>query len=187
MEKENNKEQRPTYSKFPSLAQSQPWLVFVHGKNRQRQTFFNILEGRYYVKIIPEMRNKRICSSCHGWLVLKDLNSQDCFFLNPMTLEKIQLPSLHGFKMQSCNLSSPPTNTKSYLFFICEGNRVTPQIPRVLLTTRQPMKYLCLLSRDSYMSKNGHLGPYINTHQKSNQLYYNSSRVNYITLNTNIY
>ena len=123
MEKENNKEQRPTYSKFPSLSQSQPWLVFVHGKNRQRQTFFNILEGRYYVKIIPEMRNKRICSSSHGWLVLKDLSSQDCFFLNPMTLEKIQLPSLHGFKMLSCSLSSPPTNTKSCLFFICEGNR----------------------------------------------------------------
>ena len=66
MEKENKKEQRPTHSKFPSLSQSQPWLVFFHGKNRQRQTSFNILEGRYYVKIILEMRNKCICSSSHG-------------------------------------------------------------------------------------------------------------------------
>ena len=55
------------------------------------------------------------------------------------------------------------------------------------LITRQPAKNLCLISWDPYMSKNGHFGPYINTHQKSNQLYYNSLRVNYITLNTNIY
>ena len=38
-------------------------------------------------------------------------------------MEKIHLPSLHGFKMLSCNLLSPPTNTKSCLFFICKGNR----------------------------------------------------------------
>ena len=59
--------------------------------------------------------------------------------------------------------------------------------PESPLITRQPAEYLCLIPRDSYMSKNGHLGPYINTHQKSYQLYCHSSRVDYITLNTNIY
>ena len=29
------------------------------------------------------------------------------------------------------------------------------------LTTRQPAKYLCLIPRDSYMSKNGHIGLHI--------------------------
>ena len=38
-------------------------------------------------------------------------------------------------------------------------------------------KSIRLVSRDAYLSKNGHLGPYINTRQTCTQLYSNSPRV----------
>ena len=41
------------------------------------------------------------------------------------------------------------------------GDFVTPQIPGCLIDHRQPAEYLCLISRDSYMSKNGHIDLHI--------------------------
>ena len=64
-----------SYSRPPLIPQSHPWLVFCHGKYKQRQTFYSISEGRYYVKIVPDMRNKITCYSCYGWLLLKDLDT----------------------------------------------------------------------------------------------------------------
>ena len=53
---------------------------------------------------------------------------------------------------------------------------VTPRSRGVSLTTRQPAEYLCLIPRDPYMSKNGHIGLHIIL-IKYIQLYCNSSRV----------
>ena len=42
---------------------------------------------------------------------------------------------------------------------------LTPQIPGVPLTTINLLKLVSLTSWDPYVSKNGHIGPYIHTHQ----------------------
>lgn len=122
MENANTKNLQNNYLRPPPISQSHPWLIFCHGKNKQRQTFFSVSEGRYYVKVIPDMRNKIICCSGKGWLLLKDLDSQDCFFINLRTMEKIQLPQI-SLKIISCIPSwLPPTNNNSCLFVFCEGN-----------------------------------------------------------------
>ncbi|XP_057969394.1 F-box/kelch-repeat protein At1g57790-like [Malania oleifera] len=87
-----------------------PWLVFSHGKHKSTQTFYNVAEDCYYVKSIPDMCQKYICASCHGWLVIMDINSDDFFLLNPVSMEKIELPPWNSFTLESCVLSLPPSN-----------------------------------------------------------------------------
>jgi hypothetical protein len=65
-----------------------PQLVICDGKQKQRQTFFDVSKDRYYTESIPEMCNKFIYACSHGWLVLVDLNFEDCFLWNPISLEK---------------------------------------------------------------------------------------------------
>ena len=61
---------------------------------------------------------------------------------------------------------------------------MAPQILGVPLTTVNLRKNLCVSYQEMHTRvKMATLGPYLNTHRKSIQLYYNSSRVNY-TLNT---
>ncbi|KAI8544232.1 hypothetical protein RHMOL_Rhmol08G0279900 [Rhododendron molle] len=85
-------------TKFP-VADPQPscpWFVFDHREKEgysSTQTFINIAQDRYDVASIPEMRNKTICTCSHGWLVLSDLESDDCSLLNPVSMEKITLPA----------------------------------------------------------------------------------------------
>ncbi|GKV08986.1 hypothetical protein SLEP1_g20552 [Rubroshorea leprosula] len=107
----------------PPLARKDPWLVQVHGKKDENQTFFNVSEGRYHVKSIPQMRGKEICTSSFGWLVLGDDQSHDCFLLNPVSMQKIQLPS-YSLDYNFCLLTSPPEQPNCLVLFItCETIR----------------------------------------------------------------
>ncbi|KAF5932552.1 hypothetical protein HYC85_028723 [Camellia sinensis] len=51
--------------------------------------------------------------------ILLDLESDDCFLLNPVSMEKIMLPPLQYFPFFCCILSLPPTNPNCALIFVC--------------------------------------------------------------------
>ena len=94
---------------------SYPWLVICDGKHEERQTFFDISTNRYHIQSIPEMCNKLIYASSHGWLVLVEYKLQDCCccLWNPISLEKIQLPQLESIDYNACTLSSSPSRDGS--------------------------------------------------------------------------
>ncbi|KAF5932573.1 hypothetical protein HYC85_028744 [Camellia sinensis] len=98
-----------------------PWLVFNHGEhgNYSTQTFFNTSQDTYVMGRIPELCDKMIITCSHGWLILLDLVSNDCFLLNPVSMEKIMLPPLQYFPFFCCILSSPPTDPNCALIFGC--------------------------------------------------------------------
>ncbi|XP_058079532.1 uncharacterized protein LOC131227747 [Magnolia sinica] len=88
-----------------------PWLVFSHGKREKTKTFFNVSEGSYYVRNIPEMRGSDFLACCYGWLVMLNKTSDDLFLLNAVSLQKIQLPYFsEDYSLRDCVLSSPPTD-----------------------------------------------------------------------------
>ncbi|KAM7469334.1 hypothetical protein LguiA_007517 [Lonicera macranthoides] len=118
LEKEEQQQRRNPMSLPPTPRGSDdPWLVFFHGKRGQNQTFYSILDGHNHVKNIPCLRRKYICTSSHGWMVLRSMNSDECFLLNPTTMEKIQLPPL-DFHFKLCVLSSSPVDPSCTIVFI---------------------------------------------------------------------
>ncbi|ONK66379.1 uncharacterized protein A4U43_C06F7220 [Asparagus officinalis] len=48
--------------------------------------------------LVPEMRNKWIVGSRHGWLFTVDTRGRDIHLLNPLTRAQIPLPSLNTFQ-----------------------------------------------------------------------------------------
>lgn len=108
-------------TKFPVSQPSCPWLVFNHGEKEgySTQTVVNVAQDYYDVARIPEMRNKLICTSCHGWLVLLDKESFNCFLLNPVSMEKIMLPQVSQvIPFITCILSSAPTGPDCAVIFL---------------------------------------------------------------------
>lgn len=115
-------DKRLLISRPPRAAQEHPWLLIQHGRHKQMQTFYSILEDRCYVKKIPQLCNKSICSSdASGWLVLEDLNSDECFLFNLVSMEKIQLP-LRESIYDICVLTSPPSDQTCRVVFISNKN-----------------------------------------------------------------
>ncbi|XP_058078579.1 uncharacterized protein LOC131226890 [Magnolia sinica] len=109
MKMEAKKSRMPPYG-------AAPWLVFSHGKRERTKTFFNVSEGSYYVRNIPEMRRSDCLASCYGWLVMLNKTSGDLFLLNSVSLQKIQLPCLsESYSFNLCVLSSPKTMALRYL------------------------------------------------------------------------
>ncbi|THG12499.1 hypothetical protein TEA_023004 [Camellia sinensis var. sinensis] len=106
---------------LPPPPLSCPWLVFNHGEHGKysTQTFFNTSQDTYVMGTIPELCDKMIVTCSHGWLVLLDLESDDCFLLNPVSMKKIMLPPLQYFPFFCCILSSPPTDPNCALIFVC--------------------------------------------------------------------
>lgn len=107
------------YGEPPFSPQQHPWLVIFHGADKQKQIFFSISEDRYYMRTIPELRNKKICECAHGWLVLLDSNSGDCYIWNPISNDKIQLPPLPDTRYNElqCLLSAPPHEPECCILF----------------------------------------------------------------------
>lgn len=100
----------PTYTCLPpSTNPPQPWLLISHGNSNHGHVFYSLSEDRSYVRSIPQLRNKHICTSSHGWMVLRDLdNPHGCSLLNIVTMEEIELPHL-DFEYRHCIiLASPP-------------------------------------------------------------------------------
>ena len=121
MEATDKMEQRMR-SHPPNIPQSYPWLVICDKKHQERQDFFSISENHFYKRTISEMRNKTICTSINGWLLLKDIDSMDLCLLNLTSKEVVQLPRLDSINadIEICILSSPPSesNHDCHVMFI---------------------------------------------------------------------
>ncbi|KAK9292361.1 hypothetical protein L1049_020327 [Liquidambar formosana] len=102
----------------PPAPRLDPWLVFLHGRRGQNQTFYSLSENRYHVRNIPNMRRKCFCTSSHGWIVIVDIYSDDCFLLNPVSMDKRQLPSAKSLTYDLCVLSSSPDDPNCIVLFI---------------------------------------------------------------------
>ncbi|KAJ6682992.1 hypothetical protein OIU74_021111 [Salix koriyanagi] len=57
---------------------------------------------------IPEMQDMQIATCSHGCLVLVHNNRDDCFLLNPISMQKIQLPPRKPIPFNCCFLTLPP-------------------------------------------------------------------------------
>ncbi|KAG5584127.1 hypothetical protein H5410_044561 [Solanum commersonii] len=103
MELEENNNAQPPYSA------QHPWLLICHGDVMQKQTFFSVSENRYYIKRIPELKEKILSAYADEWLVLQSIYSNDCYLWNLISNEKIQLPPLPAkCDILNCLLSAPP-------------------------------------------------------------------------------
>ncbi|RZC52917.1 hypothetical protein C5167_021344, partial [Papaver somniferum] len=124
-------DQRSKRRSFP-LPKAAPWLVTPYGKGEKFQSFYNICEPNNTScrKFIPELKGKSAYqkNSHQGWLIIlcdddefdyTPWNYGDCFLLNPLTMESIELPSfvywytLDGYCLSDCLLSSPPKSRTS--------------------------------------------------------------------------
>ncbi|XP_077230684.1 F-box/kelch-repeat protein At1g57790-like [Tasmannia lanceolata] len=106
-----------TQKHSPQLApQSAPWFAFFH-ENGEDQSLFSLSERVSCVINIPDMYRKRCFGSSHGWLLVLDETSGDFFLLNPISMQKIQLPpsQFESYDFSSWILSSPPTDPDSVL------------------------------------------------------------------------
>lgn len=117
-----------------------PWLVFSHGRGFKDQTFHTIPHpppsgqnknknnnNSSTVRSVPELRNKFVWNSCHGWLILSNNDDEDQFSLfNPVTLESVLLPPNKldpKTAILGCTLTFPPSNPNCTLFVFDRGLR----------------------------------------------------------------
>ncbi|KAI8552815.1 hypothetical protein RHMOL_Rhmol06G0297400 [Rhododendron molle] len=126
-------ERRPRQCPPPPAAY--PWLVFSHGKGFKDQTFHTIPHppaktknnNGSSVRSVPELRNKFVWNSCHGWLILSNNDDEDQFSLfNPVTLESVLLPPNKldpETAILGCTLTFPPSNPNCTLFVFDRGLR----------------------------------------------------------------
>ncbi|XP_048141434.1 uncharacterized protein LOC125316640 [Rhodamnia argentea] len=109
----------------PPGNRSCPWLVICHGREGQRQTFYDVSEYHHHTKIIPDLHDKWICPiSSHEWLFTGDRDSGDCCLWNPASLEKIRLPPLEDLACSFCFLSSSPGDPQSYVLVVDRGEDI---------------------------------------------------------------
>uniref|UniRef100_M0ZSA9 KIB1-4 beta-propeller domain-containing protein n=1 Tax=Solanum tuberosum TaxID=4113 RepID=M0ZSA9_SOLTU len=123
MELEENKKEK--YGQPPYSAQH-PWLLICHGDVMHKQTFFSVSENRYYIKSIPELKEKTLSAYADEWLVLQSINSNDCYLWNLISNEKIQLPPLPAkCDILSCLLSAPPHDSECQVIFQIKETETT--------------------------------------------------------------
>ncbi|XP_026450460.1 uncharacterized protein LOC113350527 isoform X2 [Papaver somniferum] len=124
-------DQRSNRRSLP-LPKAAPWLVIPYGKGEKFQAFYNFSEpnNTNCRKFIPELKGKSAYqkNSHQGWLIVlcdddefdyTPWNYGDCFLLNPLTMESIELPSflywytLDGYCLSDCLLTSPPKSSST--------------------------------------------------------------------------
>ncbi|OMP06512.1 hypothetical protein CCACVL1_01536 [Corchorus capsularis] len=109
-----------------SKEEQNPWLhplAVVRGRKDKEwlQTmFYDASTNRCITKSLPEMRNKVICSSPYGWLVTKDVDSNDYSLFHLESKMNIKLPPVQP-QQRFCFLSSPPTDPDCRVVFYDES------------------------------------------------------------------
>ncbi|KAH0632814.1 hypothetical protein KY284_035600 [Solanum tuberosum] len=70
---------RPPFSieQVEQQQQQHPWLVMCDGDVLEKQTFFSVSKNQYYMRRIPELKEKIIRAYVDEWLVLESLYSSD--------------------------------------------------------------------------------------------------------------
>uniref|UniRef100_A0ACD5YYE5 Uncharacterized protein n=1 Tax=Avena sativa TaxID=4498 RepID=A0ACD5YYE5_AVESA len=77
----------------PSLAGSLPCLAFHHGADRPT-VLFDVSEKKPIAGDIDELKNKAICPTTHGFMLIRCPASMSTFMWNPQDRGKIELPPL---------------------------------------------------------------------------------------------
>ncbi|KAG5579596.1 hypothetical protein H5410_050223 [Solanum commersonii] len=128
MKLEENKKENYVESVQPPYSAQHPWLLICHGDMMRRQTFFSVSENRYYMKSIPELKEKIICAYADEWLVLESIYSysSDCYLWNIISNDKIQLPPLPAkCNILKCLLSAPPHDPECQVIFLIKETETT--------------------------------------------------------------
>ncbi|KAL6506597.1 hypothetical protein OROHE_022429 [Orobanche hederae] len=95
-----------------------PLLLTSHGKLSEKQSFYSLTANRYEIKCLPILGFTSVLGSAYGWLVLVEHLEDDCFLLNPTSMETIQLPNLEDPHLYNrCILSKPPTEPDCLVVF----------------------------------------------------------------------
>ncbi|KAL5718593.1 hypothetical protein ACHQM5_011478 [Ranunculus cassubicifolius] len=97
-----------------------PCFFISHGKKFQNQTFCIPSDGSHHVRSVPELRGMECRGSSYGWLILQSYFSDECYLFNPVTLSKIQLPSLPHDTFYIAVLTYPPSDPKCVIMFFSE-------------------------------------------------------------------
>ncbi|CAL1407346.1 unnamed protein product [Linum trigynum] len=108
----------------------EPWLVYLHGDEKPNVTkLYSLPQRRHNVINIPGLRSThKIDTSSHGWLVITVFGDDDCeddYLLNPVTMEKIQLPKWPepDLAYAFCTLSSPPHDRSCVVMYILDSDQ----------------------------------------------------------------
>ncbi|KAH0632813.1 hypothetical protein KY284_035599 [Solanum tuberosum] len=129
MELEEFKKEKYVESDRPPFSiqqQQDPWLVMCDGDVRQKQTFFSVSQNQYYIRRIPELKEKIIRANAVEWLVLQSIYSTDCYLWNLISNDKIQLPPLPECTILECLLSAPPNDPECHVLFLIEETETIP-------------------------------------------------------------
>ncbi|KAI8570115.1 hypothetical protein RHMOL_Rhmol01G0008400 [Rhododendron molle] len=108
---------------FPPADLPCPWLMFCHGRRLNTQTFYSVGEASFRVKRIPDISGKRIHASFREWMVMVDNYSSDCFLLNMISLEKVDLPPWQFVRHRFWILSAPPKDDNCIVGFVGEDGQ----------------------------------------------------------------
>ncbi|KAL4619011.1 hypothetical protein ACB092_06G052100 [Castanea dentata] len=86
-----------------------PWLVYFTDKYCKRQIFCSISNpNETYIRRIPELRNRCIWASCHGWCLCFGRDFSHVLW-SPVTMEEIKLPCMPKVDILDCILTSSPS------------------------------------------------------------------------------
>ncbi|CAI9088021.1 OLC1v1022248C1 [Oldenlandia corymbosa var. corymbosa] len=119
-----------------------PYLAFVHGEEKENQTFYDVTssepETGLYPKSIPEFKNEPEVISSQGWLILYHLPEEESSspmelelqLLNPLTSESFHLPplTLRPTRFLRVILTKPPTDPDSVILVFATGRPHPPCI-----------------------------------------------------------
>ncbi|KNA16907.1 hypothetical protein SOVF_084700 [Spinacia oleracea] len=113
----------------PPLLGETPWLLYTKTSGRkQTQTFYSPSSSSSssgHHKNLPQLHNKQIVSTAHGWLILRNLPTGKYFSMfNPDTCQFISLPVLldepADGRLSGLSLTTPPeSNHEDCLFLLC--------------------------------------------------------------------
>ncbi|WCJ44310.1 ascorbic acid mannose pathway regulator 1 [Euphorbia peplus] len=114
----------PTPSHLPPQL---PWLMLPQSQSTtSRRAFFNLSSDKFHFLNLPEASHgRRHCGSSHGWLSILD-DSPTILLLNPISRQKLYLPSLSSFpNVISFNYSDIG---REYAFPDASGDRFTSSL-----------------------------------------------------------
>ncbi|KAJ4972649.1 hypothetical protein NE237_005823 [Protea cynaroides] len=86
-----------------------PLLMLPGNDNTETRNFFSLSSGKCYGFHIPEIHRKWCCASTQGWLITVDESTGEIQLFNPVSRDRILLPSLFTFSYPqlSCKPGDP--------------------------------------------------------------------------------
>ena len=94
----------------PPPPEPYPSLLYSYDAGNKTQLFCSILNTKEtYSRRIPELRNRALWATYHGWWCLYSGSERRHILWNPVTLEKITLPWVPEYDIDYCIWTCPPS------------------------------------------------------------------------------